>query len=160
MSDQKRSTYWRTHSSLRRAGLPAVLLLIMCSLALSANAWFASGRESHLQTVVTGQTATANQENARDRVEAESITLRPTGFDPKEITRRRGPFLLAASNRSGLEEVVLSLTRIDGNTVKELRVSRKQRAWQEVINLSPGQYILSEASHPDWICHITITAEY
>ena len=99
------------------------------------------------------------QDSTRERIEAEVITLTATGFEPKEITRPSGSFLLAVSNRSGLEDLVLHLDRIGGNRMQELRLSRKRRGWQGTINLPAGEYILSEANNPNWSCQIIITGE-
>jgi len=37
-------------------------------------------------------------------VQAELITVTPTGFEPSELTRPKGRFLLAIDNQSGLDE--------------------------------------------------------
>lgn len=155
---QKLSSNWITQLGFRRAGLLIAVVMIL-ALGVAANALLVSGRATELPGVVVGPAAATIQDNERQRVEAESITLSPTGFHPKEITRRRGPFLLAVSNRSGLEEVVVRLDRVGADRIHELRVSSKRRSWQRMVNLQPGQYVLSEASHSEWICQITITAE-
>jgi hypothetical protein len=86
------------------------------------------------------------------------ITIRPTGFDPSEISLRAEPFRLAIDNKSGLDEVTLRLTREGGNQIREKRLPRGQLKWREKINLPPGVYLLTEATHPDWHCRITITS--
>src|SRR5258707_9850968 len=49
-------------------------------------------------------TSSANQQNLLPQIEVELITVRPTGFEPKEITRPPGRFLLGVDNKSGLDE--------------------------------------------------------
>lgn len=148
----------RIHPVFRRSSVIATLLLAIVSLGVGARAWLDSRREASPPGAV-GSSASILQDTARDRMEAEVITLTPTGFEPKEISRRSGDFLLAVSNRSGLEEIVLRLDRIGGDRMQEQRMSKKRRAWQETMNLPAGQYILSEANNPDWVCRINITAE-
>ena len=41
------------------------------------------------------------------QLETELVTITPTGFQPGEITRSQGRFMLAVDNRSGLDEVDL-----------------------------------------------------
>jgi len=142
----------------RRSITAATVVIAIVSLGVGANAWLDSVREPDPPGAV-GSAANIIQDNRNERIEAEVITLTPRGFEPREITRPTGPFLLAATNRSSLEEVVLRLERIGGNRMQELRLSGKRRDWQETLNLPAGEYILSEATNPDWICQITIRAE-
>jgi len=93
----------------------------------------------------------------RDRLQSELITIRPTGFDPAEISRVQGRFLLAVDNKSGLDTVTVRLTREDGSPVREMRLPRGQLKARERISLPPGKYLLTEANHNNWLCGITIT---
>jgi hypothetical protein len=96
-------------------------------------------------------------QSSRERVEAEIVTLRPHGFEPKEIKRPAGHFLLSVDTRSGLKEVTWQLDRVAGSRLREVRVSRNKLDWRELVDLTPGTYKLTEASHPNWVCTITLT---
>jgi hypothetical protein len=96
----------------------------------------------------------AERQNA---VEAEIIALRPTGFEPSEIIRPGGRFLLAVSDQSGLEGGELQLLEEGERKIHEVRLSPGKRLWRKVVDLAPGEYRLTEASHPEWVCRITIT---
>ena len=89
-------------------------------------------------------------------VEAEVIALRPSGFEPREVTRPAGRVLLAVSDQSGLDGVVLRLVKV-GQVVREMRLRRERRLWRNVVELTPGEYSLTEASHPEWVCRITVS---
>ena len=92
------------------------------------------------------------------RIEAELINVNPNGFEPTEITRSEGRFLLAVQNKSGLAEITLQVSRENSNA-RLLVLSRKKRQdWRDVIAPPPGRYLLTEANHPEWRCLITITA--
>ena len=67
--------------------------------------------------------------------------------------------MLFVDNRSGLEEVTLRVDRVAGPRLHEVRVPREMLDWNEEINLTPGQYVLTEASHPDWVCRITVNPQ-
>lgn len=95
--------------------------------------------------------------SASNRVEAELLVLRSEGFKPNEITRPPGPFLLALQNHSSEEELFLLLKRETGDSIKAVRMAKKQSKFKEVLHLPPGRYVLMEMKHPDWICTITIT---
>lgn len=73
-----------------------------------------------------------------DRLQSELITIRPTGFDPTEIRRAQGRFLLAVDNKSGLDEVTLQLTHEGGSRVREVHLPPGQLKWREKLNLPPG----------------------
>jgi hypothetical protein len=87
------------------------------------------------------------------------ITIRPTGFDPREVVNAKGKFLLSVDNRSGLEVVNLQLDTEQGNRLHTKRVPRENLDFREIVNLNPGTYLLKEANHPDWVCRIQITSE-
>ena len=102
-------------------------------------------------------TQPAPQVVVSEQKQAELVRLTTKGFEPAEITRPTGKFLLGVTNRTGLPELSLRLThesrrRVDG---KELG---REVGWRRVLDLPPGRYALREASHPDWICRITINA--
>ncbi len=96
----------------------------------------------------------------QNRLEAERITLRATGFEPAEITRPAGRFLLAVNDRSGKESVTLLFLRGAGDLLNEVRMRdhRRKHEWRQVMNLPPGRYVLTELSRPDWVCRITLTS--
>jgi len=89
-------------------------------------------------------------------LQVELVTITPRGFEPAAITRPKGRFLLPVDNRSGLDEVTLRIDRVAGDRLHEARVPRKELDWSEVVDLTPGQYLLTEASHPQWVCRFTI----
>ena len=103
----------------------------------------------------SGSSKVANQ-SVSNRVEAELLVLRSDGFKPNEITRPPGPFLLALQNHSSEEELSLLLKREAGDSIKEVRMAKKQSKFKEVLHLPPGRYVLVDTKHPDWACTITI----
>lgn len=97
---------------------------------------------------------------APQRLEWEHVTVGPAGFEPSEIRRPAGRFLLAVNDRSGLGDISLRLDALRGARLHEVRLSRDARArreWRQVLSLAPGTYVLTEAGRPDWACRITIT---
>ncbi|MBS1786918.1 MAG: hypothetical protein JST85_04315 [Acidobacteria bacterium] len=95
------------------------------------------------------------------RLETELITVRRFGFDPPAIKRPAGDFQFFITNRSQSRELALTLSRVEGNRpsdkVKDVGFRKGQVKWVERFNLPPGDYVLTEASHPDWKCTITLT---
>jgi hypothetical protein len=92
-----------------------------------------------------------------ERVEVELITILPSGFEPKEITRPAGLFALAVENRSGLEDSELFLETESGSRLHNAHMPNRKLDWKQGLDLSPGSYVLGEVSHPEWRCVITIT---
>lgn len=145
-----------------------ITIFIVTALAVSARTWFASpaGAKSPasasapiLGTLIPATTQEVAQGNSvKERIEAELITLTPRGFEPAEIKPVRGRFILAVDNHSGLDTVVLRLDRENGNSPQEQRMPQKRPYLRQVIDLIPGKYTLTEATHPNWICRITVTA--
>ena len=93
------------------------------------------------------------------RLEAEHITITPTGFEPSEITRPAGQILLAVNNRSGLDDVTIRVDIEGGLRVAQAHESRTRLSWRGAVTLLPGRYVITEANHPDWVCRIIVTAQ-
>lgn len=154
-----------------RTNRKAVLILISsglftAALAVSAQAWLMPVKGTVLpksDTVAKTSTPPVEQDAAPqaaatgEKIEAELITVRPTGFEPAEITRPAGRFILAIDNRSGLEAVSLQLHRETGIKLHEVRIKRGKPDRSDLVNLPPGRYTLTESNNSDWVCHITIT---
>lgn len=138
--------------------IASAVVLTLSGFVLGARAWPATEHSTKtlLEIVKTPSASVMPQRSGAD-IQAELITIAPHGFEPLELTRPRGRFVLMIENRSGLKEVALSLTREGGARVREMRVPREQPDWSEVVDLEPGRYLLSEANHSDWVCAITIT---
>ena len=107
---------------------------------------------------VPSEAATMDQ-GLQAPVQAELITVTPTGFEPSEITRPKGRFLLAIDNQSGLDEVEFYFERETGGRVNVPLSRRGKIAWREIVDLTPGTYILRATNDESWRCHITITAQ-
>jgi hypothetical protein len=90
------------------------------------------------------------------RIEVEVVVLTPDGFQPATITRARGQFILVAHHRSGLSQADLRLDRDTGAHVDQASVPRERAQWSNMYDLPPGRYLLTEATHPGWVCAITI----
>jgi len=91
------------------------------------------------------------------QLETELVTITPTGFEPAEITRLQGRFMLAVDNRSGLDEVDLYLERETGGRVNVALGRKGKLAWRDTIDFPPGRYLLRAANDESWRCAITIT---
>jgi hypothetical protein len=124
----------------------------------AARTYWPSSHSEELRATPVAASHTAVQDKKKSRaVETELITLRPNGFEPAEITRPAGEFILMIENRGGLP-ADLRLSRETGEHIHEIKSSREEPDWNELLDLHPGHYALTEANHPEWMCHITITA--
>ncbi len=140
---------------LRVIGLPLFLLAV--SGALLGGSWL-SQRFHAAATAKTPPAAVTLAQNKKSgrSVETELITLRRNGFEPSEIKRPAGQFILMVENRGG-GAANLRLLREAGERLHEVRSTREQPDWNELEDLPPGRYVLTEADHPSWSCRITVT---
>jgi hypothetical protein len=97
------------------------------------------------------------QDSNNRRIEAELITLHPTGFEPSEITRPAGPFILAFQNRSGLAQLMLRIDKSSGPRMREVQIHWERSDWSEVLDLPVGSYTVTEVNNSDWVLRLTIT---
>jgi hypothetical protein len=103
--------------------------------------------------------AAALDQGPQAPIQAELLTITPTGFEPSELSRPRGKFLLAIDNRSGLDEVEFYFERETGGRVDVPLSRRGKLAWRDIIDLTPGTYILRATNDQSWRCRLTITAQ-
>ena len=129
----------------------------LTALAVHAYHYNARTSDSAVQPVRT-QSAIASTVQQSASIQAEVVTIQPTGFEPREITRPKGFFLLAVENRSGLQTIQLRLDREAGARLRDLHIPGNRHDWKDGLDLPPGRYVLSEAYHPDWSFVLTITA--
>jgi hypothetical protein len=100
-------------------------------------------------------TPVTQQADSEDVPKGLMFELRPSGFIPSEVTVDAGKYLLLLQNRSGLKGLSFRLERENESRVAES--DQQKRDWKAQVRLSPGTYILSEASHPEWRSVITVT---
>lgn len=131
--------------------------LPLLAFALTAAVVCAAAARSWLAVLVVQPRATLQGGHRPERLETERITIRPDGFEPAQITRAQGEFILAADNLSGLREVTLILEHETGKRVHERRVPLEQFKWRARLDLNPGRYVIREVDHPEWACALTIT---
>ena len=134
----------------RRLSVFLSLLLLLTSGMLIFARWKSSDSKP-IQTSAQFQTPSADAP-----LEAELVTATPTGFEPAEITRPQGRFLLAVDNRSGLDELDLYLERETEGRVNVALGRRGKLKWREILDLPSGHYILRAANDATWRCSITL----
>lgn len=145
----------------RYASAVVLVSLLCCTVtALVVRAYHNNGRsgDSAVQPLRTQSTIASTVQKSAS-IEAEVVTIQPTGFEPREITRPKGLFLLAVENRSGLRTIQLRLDREAGGRLRDLHIPGNRHDWKDGLDLPPGRYVLTEAYHPDWSCVLTITAK-
>lgn len=85
------------------------------------------------------------------------VNLRPEGFEPAELSLGAGQYLFVVNNRTGLDEFGLRLHREGQGTVSHAHPPRRKRNWRQMLRLTPGDYVLTETSHPAWTLRVTVT---
>ena len=147
------------HSKARipvvKISVPAIVIVLIATATLASFRW-----RRDLRTVTEAKTLnnpTLVQQRAS--LDSQRITLRPTGFEPAEVSRPAGRFLLAINDRSGRADTSLILMRDTGERLKEVRLRETPRKheWREVVNLPPGRYVLVDAADREKICRILLT---
>ena len=131
--------------------------VVTAAIIVSARTWLVSTAPAIKTGQQTQAQAWPNPPAGRGGVERIRVTS--NGFEPAEIRRPKGPFFLLFNHNNHLPEVKLRLKREDGGKLREVGLKRNGRKGRhaEFLDLPHGRYILTEASHPEWICRITIT---
>jgi hypothetical protein len=102
--------------------------------------------------------AEARGNPSRPQAELLPVMLRAGGFVPREITKSAGEYVLSVNDQSGTPGLELRLARENGERTHEAKLSRRKPYWRQLLRLTPGTYLITEANHPEWSCRITVTA--
>ena len=135
-------------------GFLSLSLLAFASGRLSGPKFTPAEKRPENEPVIAGAD---NQKNRIRLLESEVVAVTDRGLEPTAITRPQGEFILMIENPNR-QVLNLSLSRESGPRLQQIRASREEPNWNEVKDLPPGRYVLTEQSHPDWVCLITITA--
>jgi hypothetical protein len=143
----------------RRRIKPNVLAATTCCLSTIVFVSFGLTRKSAaLPEPKSPKVAVVGAEQNRTTlVESEVVTITRRGFEPVSITRPEGRFILMIENPNW-QLLNLRLSREAGQSLKEVRASRQEPNWNDILDLQPGRYLLTEQNHPEWTCLIIITA--
>jgi hypothetical protein len=76
---------------------------------------FGSPRAGNAQVEPAAQNGTPIPEFTVKRLPVARIMLGPNGFTSAEISRPKGPFILAIHNRANIDDLNLSLFKVAGN---------------------------------------------
>ena len=164
----------------RRSGLiatsviTAVVLVGFATLAYNKPATPSATREAAGQAAPprkNGRRGRVAVQTDTPRVEVEVVVLTPEGFQPSGIMRGLGPFILQVDNRTGIEEIEVTVSQqggnIDGPTggggpgggggmIDSATIGGGQIDWNSEYDLSSGMYLLGVTGHPEWGCQIII----
>jgi hypothetical protein len=106
--------------------------------------------------VISSAPATSVTPLQQDDTQAKLVTISPGGFEPQQLLVTQKRFLLAIENRCRLDTISLRLSRADSGFLASTTMARGRLLWSQLFTLPAGQYILTEDSHPDWVCTITV----
>lgn len=145
-----------------KRGIAFGALLLATPIAFGAFGFVRGGAnrplvsKSEQSPPVASATMMSQGNSSSTRLDAEHVTLRATGFEPKEFTRPAGRFLLAVDNVTGMGEMSFRLLHHSGTRLRDFPAKGRFRL-RKVVDLPPGRYALVATNHPEWICRITIT---
>jgi hypothetical protein len=103
----------------------------------------------HSSKRVTGSVPTP-QGKKDQKLEIEAVTITPDGFEPQQIERPAGPFILSVTNQSGADELNVRIETEQHERFREKSLPLLTRYWRERINPPPGKYVITEENHPEW----------
>lgn len=124
------------------------IITIISMVAWGAKARFMAGMD---------QATIAQRDKAPipTNIQVETFRLGLTGFEPREITLRPGPFVLGIDNY-GSRNASFELVSEDGKRAHEIKWPMGQTRYRKLLNLPPGNYVLRDVTDPNWTAQITI----
>ncbi len=149
----------RVLSSLSKGKITSLLvvLLFLSAAVLGARRWHTFLPKIETPAVAASVAQSQSLPKRENVIAGESITLTPRGFEPAEVTRPQGRFVLNINNRSGFHTPTFVLADEAGNKLREMQFTKGKLSSREILNLPPGRYRLSELSNDGWVCQIAIS---
>jgi hypothetical protein len=126
-----------------------VLSVLLISVSGHSTVWTSSTEDSK-------PPAPAQQGKKDQRLEVEVVNITPDGFEPQQIERPAGPFVLAVTNRSGVDSLTVQIETEQHSRFREKSLPLLTPYWREVINPPPGKYVITEPNHPEWTLTLVI----
>ena len=138
--------------SRRLSTRKTILSALIACAALSILLITVSG---HSGRSVTGSVLTP-QGKKDQKLEIEAVTITPEGFEPQQLERTAGPFILSVTNQSGVDALNIRIETEQHERIREKTLPLLTPYWRERIDPPPGKYIITEESHPEWTLTFTI----
>jgi len=139
---------------IRRAPMVTIAMLAIVAPLVTYAGFRANTSRNQPPTPVQNTPASASQRS--ETLEVELITVESYGFEPSTITRPKGPFILLVDDRTGKDSSSLQLQRVNGERVRDVRTNKTKSEWNSLLDLPPGDYVLTIAGSPDSQCQIKI----
>jgi hypothetical protein len=167
MNGKHRSGFRSKNDAARRSVLIASILVIAAVVLVGFATLAYNKPAATIPTREAAEPIASTRKNSRlggvavqidtPAVEVEVVVLTPEGFQPSQISRPIGPFILQVDNRTGMEQIEVTIFQPGGGMVDRATIGSGQIDWNSEYDLSPGSYTLSVTGHPEWICPITIS---
>ena len=139
---------------IRRAPVVAIAVLAIAAPLITYAGLRAGATHNPQPTPIQHTPASASQRS--DTLEVELITVESYGFEPSVITRPKGPFILLVDDRTGTDGSSLQLQRVNGERVRDVKTNKTKSEWNGLVDLPPGDYVLTIAGSPESQCQIKI----
>ena len=147
-----------TFPKMRKRIYSASLLIVFAVIAVAAVLV-----QGALRNYFVGHNATAANQAEKNSPSGSEKTLSTRvlvlnidGFEPAEVIWEKKEFLLVIDNHTAITDLTFQLNREHGARVKEIKMNMRKQRTAGVFDLSPGQYVLTEVNHPDWVCRISV----
>ena len=134
----------------RRLWLPllGLVLVLVCACVVIGLA------QRTPETSANAELNRLNSQSADREAKALLFAVQPYGFEPTEMVVEEGRYLLVVQNRSGLDDLLVTLQADDATKVHEEHTQRRQ--WRKRFDLKKGTYRLIVENHPEWSCVIRV----
>jgi hypothetical protein len=150
--------FWSRRMSTRKTILPALIACVVVSVLLitvsgHSGKW-AAGKDDSRSTPSDSRALSSSvltpQGKKDQRLEIEVVTITADGFEPQQLERTAGPFILSVTNQSGADALNVRIETEQHERFREKSLPLLTRYWRERIDPPPGKYIITEENHPEW----------
>jgi hypothetical protein len=153
-----------SRSSFKTFRPKTLIVLIALACIAGASAWLAAAPTPQVAPAqpAVAQSETVKSASATSKKEvlpSIAVTLTRRGFEPGDVTMSASRFFLTVENRSEHRGLTLLIDPEHGNRVREFTEPEDELDWTDELHLTPGRYTLAVTGHPDWVCHIIVTAQ-
>lgn len=134
----------------------AVVALVLVVTAVYIRSIASAKSETVLKPPLVAAASAARVAQGNSGRTVERVTIFPYGFEPEALTVHPTPFLLTIDNRAGTDDFEFQLASEENQPVHRAVIPRGSSSNHKELALVPGKYLLTETSHPGWLCTITV----
>ena len=133
------------------------LQFVACLFLLLSSFTALAVHRSYRARASTVTTPVVQQKEPKKIVTGVSVNLTRFGFEPSTLSFPKGEYFFSVRNLTERTDIVLVFGKDKDKKAQEEPYKNGSRGWDRILKLTPGDYVVTEKSNPNWELKINVT---